>query len=152
MKTPLWLFDTDGQARTSWGFRLGFAVLLVWPLAALPLSGAAIWVGLAGAGAALAMGGQLYMGRSWRIGAAEGKTGALVTGGPFRVSRNPVFVGQILLFWSLVPLAGPVMAGAAVVVTVSAIVQVRIVERVLMSDPAWQGYAARTRRWIGRRA
>ncbi|WP_161596449.1 methyltransferase family protein [Paracoccus aeridis] len=37
------------------------------------------------------------MGASWRVGVAEDALGELVTEGLFRVSRNPVFTGQLLL-------------------------------------------------------
>ncbi|WP_265519697.1 hypothetical protein [Nitratireductor luteus] len=50
------------------------------------------------AGAALALYSQAYMGQSWRIGAASGEPGRIVRIGRFAFSRNPVFVGQVMLF------------------------------------------------------
>ncbi len=89
------------------------------------------------------------MGLSWRIGAAPGQTGALVTDGPFARSRNPVFLGLLLLVWALVPLAGPVMLVTAAAMTAAARAQVRTEEAVLSQDAAWRSYAARVPRWFG---
>ena len=147
----LWLFDHPGQARAAWGFRLGFAALALWPLAGFGWSAASLaWPALAAFGAALALWAQWHMGRSWRIGTAAGKTGPLVTGGPFALSRNPVFVGQIVLAWALVPLAGWVMLLGALLVTAAAVAQVRAEEAVLSHQADWRAYAGRVARWIGR--
>lgn len=145
----LWLFDRPGQSGPAWGFRLAFAALVLWPLAGPGWSSAALWLLPVALGVGFALFSQAYMGRSWRIGTAEGELGALVDGGPFRLSRNPTFVGQIMLAWGLVPLAGLPMLAGAVLMTVSAVLQVRSEERVLSLDPAWRDFADRTPRWIG---
>lgn len=112
---PIWLF---GRARgpDRWaarGFRAAFAlaflgplIWMIWPplqksdpfwteqgAMALGLSG----IFLAGLGAMLAFAAQMSMGSSWRVGVAEGETGTLVSGGLYRVSRNPTFMGQCVL-------------------------------------------------------
>ncbi len=145
----LWLFDRPGQALPAWVFRLGFAALVLWPLGATGWSLSPAWLVPAVSGAGLALWAQAHMGQSWRIGTAEGQTGALVTDGPFARSRNPVFLGLLLLVWALVPLAGPVLFVAAVAMTAAARAQVRTEEALLSRDPAWRAYAARVPRWVG---
>lgn len=158
---PVWLF---GQAcgierLAAFGFRLAFVLALLGPLLwlALPMLHELdpFWTesrhhvpGIAGAvvaaaGAMLAYAAQMSMGASWRVGVREGESGALVTGGLFRLSRNPTFVGQGLL------LAGVAMAIPSVPTLLavplfasSASVQVRVEERVLLS-----AHGAEFRRW-----
>ena len=48
----------------------------------------------AGLGAMVAFAAQMSMGVSWRVGVVGGETGDLVSGGLYRFSRNPTFVGQ----------------------------------------------------------
>ncbi|WP_417280618.1 methyltransferase family protein [Celeribacter sp.] len=144
----LWLFDA-GQAGAAWGFRIAFAILVLWPVVTRA-GGAPIWIVPAAVSAAFALYAQAYMGRSWRIGTKEGAIGEIVTGGPFRLSRNPVFVGQIALSWFLTPLVGLPMAVAAVIMTASAVMQVRSEEVVLGQNADWRRYAETTPRWIWR--
>ena len=74
--------------------------------------------------------------------------------GPFALSRNPVFLGQALLFVGLF-LAFPdlvqCLVSAAIIAALS--VQVRIEERLLARayGDAYADYRARVPRWIGRR-
>jgi protein-S-isoprenylcysteine O-methyltransferase Ste14 len=94
----------------------------------------------------------MHMGASWRIGAAERQTGALVVDGPFAVSRNPVFVGQMLLFVGLFLVFADLVQGALTVVLILAVVlQVRIEEKVLTVTlgPTYVDYCRRIARWIG---
>ena len=110
-----WLMGrTIGRDRwAAFGFRLAFAcslagplVWLIWPVlreldpfwlesggAGLGLPG----IFVAALGAMIAFAAQMSMGASWRVGVIGSEVGALVTGGLFRVSRNPTFVGQFLL-------------------------------------------------------
>lgn len=143
----LWLFDAH-QAWAAWGFRIAFAILVFW-FVVTRADGSPVWLIPAAASALFALYAQDYMGRSWRIGTKEGEIGDIVTGGPFRFSRNPVFVGQIALSWFLVPVVGAPMAIAAGLMTVSAILQVRSEEAVLRENPDWRRYAETTPRWIG---
>jgi protein-S-isoprenylcysteine O-methyltransferase Ste14 len=162
------LFGTGDplQRLTGWAFRATFLGAILWPplrmwtggFAADPLTGV-----LQGAAAALlghlmvAMGGavalvsQYHMGTAWRIG-TEGRQGELVQTGPFALSRNPVFLGQAVMFIGLF-LAFPDLVQLLISATVIAavLVQVRIEERVLAKTfKAYADYAARVPRWAGR--
>lgn len=102
-------------------------------------------------GVALAIYAQNHMGNSWRIGAAEGQLGEIVSDGPFAYSRNPVFVGQIALFAGLAAVYPTLpQIAIAVSVIVAATLQVRTEERVLERDlgAAYAAYRRRVRRWL----
>ncbi len=80
------------------------------------------------------------------------RASALVTGGVYRVTRNPMYVGMALLLvaWaiylsSLLPFAGPI-----VFVLYITRFQIEPEERVLrnMFGEAYSAYAARVRRWL----
>lgn len=116
-----------------------------------------VWIGLAGLfmaslGAMLAFAAQMSMAASWRIGVAEGTTGALVTGGLFGFSRNPVFVGQLMLLVGTalaVPSIPTIWGG--LLFAASAHIQVRSEERELRRTlgPAYDAYCQSVPRWIG---
>lgn len=77
---------------------------------------------------------QMSMGASWRVGIRQGESGALITGGLFRLSRNPTFVGQGLLLTGVALAVPSVLTLVALLfVVASASVQVRAEERILMS-------------------
>lgn len=168
--TSVWLFGVGAERQMipamlfRASFALGAALPLVtlWVLAGnppwflIPMSMGGAPSGLVGlilmiTGAALALYAQHYMGRSWRIGAAEGHVGKIIDGGPFSFSRNPVFVGQVVLFAGLW-LVFPTVAQCAVVAALilAAVLQVRIEERVLgreLGQP-YADYRQRVRRWL----
>lgn len=149
---PVWLFGrTRGTERlAAFGFRLAFALALLGPLIWLvfpmlhkldPLWTVGLYqvLGVAGvllttAGAMLAFAAQMSLGASWRVGVLEGESGSLVTGGLFRLSRNPTFVGQGLLLTGMA-LAIPSVPGllAVLLFVISASVQIRAEERVLLA-------------------
>lgn len=168
---PVWLFGrASGVARlAAFGFRTAFVLALAGPLLwlAVPMlhGGDPLWVrgnhtllGVIGAimaatGAALAFAAQMSMGGSWRVGVAPGEAGALVTDGLYRISRNPTFLGQVVL------LAGVALAIPSLPTTLapilflwSASVQIREEERVLRAahGAAYDRWAARVPRWIGK--
>lgn len=166
---PVWLFARGGERQTvpALLFRLAFFLGALLPLVTIwlePQRG--IWfldrrdpgsviriLGMAMvlAGSLVALYAQHYMGKSWRIGTAEGHLGAIVDTGPFGLSRNPVFVGQMLLFAGLVLVFPSVLQLAvALALTVAVILQVKIEERVLAKElgPAYDAYRRRVRRWF----
>jgi protein-S-isoprenylcysteine O-methyltransferase Ste14 len=169
---PVWLFDKgrEKQALPAMLFRLAFAGAVIWPIV-LTLVGNPInadplhraldgpWVDVLGhllvvVGACLAILSQRHMGASWRIGATEGELGPIVDNGPFAISRNPVFVGQALLFVGLFLVLPSLIQGALTLALLVAIVlQVRIEERVLVRSlgQPYRDYQQRVRRWLGTR-
>jgi protein-S-isoprenylcysteine O-methyltransferase Ste14 len=93
---------------------------------------------------------QLAMGRSWRIGVDAGERTALVTDGPFRWVRNPIFTGMLASGAGLVlllPNALAIAAFAALLVAVE--LQVRFVEEPYLRRTHGEAYAAYCRR-VGR--
>lgn len=160
---PVWIFARGGRSQRlpALLFKLGFAGSVLWPpvrgllVREAPFGPVSSVPGLAimVIGVALALWAQVHMGRSWRIGAAAGESGAIVDSGPFAFSRNPVFVGQALLFVGLFLVRpGLVESMLALAVLVAIAVQVRIEEDVLRRDlgAPYLAYQRRVRRWVGR--
>lgn len=167
---PVWLFGKGSrkQALPALLFRLAFAGAILWPLVLAafgnPIGNDLLtrlvdgnWTDVFGhllvvLGACLAILAQRHMGTSWRIGAAEGEVGAIVDSGPFAISRNPVFVGQAVLFIGLfIVLPGIVQAALTAALLLAIVLQVRIEERVLQAElgTAYLAYRRRVRRWAG---
>ncbi|WP_449043289.1 methyltransferase family protein [Paracoccus versutus] len=157
---PVWLFaHARGRDRlAAIGFRLGFLLALVGPVVAsstaLPTGLQVAGVALAALGMAVAFGAQMAMGASWRVGLRAGEEGPLVTTGPFRISRNPTFLGQFLLLAGvmLASPSVPTLAGLALFAA-SASVQIRSEERLLRArhGGAYDRWARQVPRWIGLR-
>jgi protein-S-isoprenylcysteine O-methyltransferase Ste14 len=167
---PVWLFGKGErkQRLPALLFRLAFAGAVLWPLwlagsgnparndpLAAVLDGP--WFDVLGhllvvIGACVALLSQRHMGASWRIGAAEGEQGAIVDSGPFAISRNPVFLGQAMLFIGLfIVLPSLVQATLTLALLLAIRLQVAIEERVLaasLGEP-YLAYKARVRRWLG---
>jgi protein-S-isoprenylcysteine O-methyltransferase Ste14 len=166
---PVWLFArAKGRDQlAAVGFRTAFALAFFGPLLWLAIpplhkvdplwtEGNAVALGLigvfiAGLGAMVAFAAQMSMGTSWR-GVVGGETGDLVSGGLYRFSRNPTFVGQAALLAG-VALAVPSTATilAPILFLWSASTQVRSEEATLRSalGPEYDRYAASVPRWIG---
>ena len=169
-KRSVWLFGaaTPGQRLPATLFQLGFIGAALWPLAraGFALSGAEsaahvifgrnvldiVGCLLIGIGVCIAGLAQAQMGASWRIGAAKGQSGALVAKGLFRLSRNPVFLGQIILFVGLFVMFPDVLQGGLTIAIVAAArLQVVIEEQELavsLGEPYFD-YQRRVRRWFG---
>lgn len=167
---PVWLFArAAGRDRlAAFGFRAAFALAFFGPLLwlALPLlhevdpfwiEGKALTLGvvgifIAGLGAMVAFAAQMSMGASWRVGVVDGETGDLVTGGLYRFSRNPTFVGPFALLAG-VALAVPAVPTilAPILFLWSAATQVRSEEAALRQTLGsdYDRYAASVPRWIG---
>ena len=166
----IWLFG-QASGRDRWaamGFRGAFGLSLAGPLLWLamqplreadPLWTGSDWplLGFAGhlaamLGAMLAFAAQMSMGASWRVGVQEGETGALVQGGLFRISRNPTFLGQIVLLAGVglaIPSIPTVLA--PVLFFLSASVQIRSEEAALAatSGTEYDTFRRAVPRWIG---
>ena len=167
---PVWLFawakGTDRLAAV--GFRMAFVIAFFGPLLWLALpplhkvdplwtEGKAVASGLigifiAGLGAMVAFAAQMSMGSSWRVGVVSGETGDLVSGGLYRFSRNPTFVGQAALLAGValaVPSTPTILA--PILFLWSASTQVRSEEAALRTalGPDYDRYAALVPRWIG---
>lgn len=99
---------------------LGLAWLTGTGTVAAAVSGTA-GVALVAAGAVVTVVAQRQMGASWRMGLDPGERTALVTGGLFRLVRNPIFSGMALWGIGQALLVPNVLAGAAVVVGVVAL-------------------------------
>lgn len=134
------------------GFLLGWLLPLPWPTGGA--AAALRWLGAAllAAGFALDLSAAAeFRRRRTTILPHRGAT-ALLTGGPFAYSRNPIYVGNLLLIsgaglvfgelWHLV-----LVPPAAILLQTLAI---RREEAHLAAKfgAAWEAYAARTRRWL----
>lgn len=167
----VWLFGEGPfvQRLSALLFRVSFVGSIAWPLGRMMLlstspSGlgvpavsesfvlALLGMSMTALGATIALYSQHYMGASWRIGAAEGQLGSMVESGPFAVSRNPVFVGQAMLFAGLLLVFPDVIQGLLTLMLLIAIrLQVQLEEQALsatLGEP-YRAYLRRVRRWIG---
>jgi protein-S-isoprenylcysteine O-methyltransferase Ste14 len=121
------------------------------PLPALDGSvGNAIGLALAMGGIALTFGAQLAMGDSWRIGVDPEERTQLVTGGPFKLVRNPIYSAMIPTILGLVLMVPSVLAIAGLLALAAALeLQVRLVEEPHLLRTHGEEYASYTAR-VGR--
>ena len=116
-----------------------------------PVVGAA-GVVLAAAGVVLTLVVQLAMGNAWRIGVDESERTDLVTEGPFRVVRNPIFSVMLLTAVGLALMVPNVIAVIAVAALVAGLeLTVRLVEEPYLLRThgiAYRSYAARVGRFV----
>ncbi len=114
--------------------------------------GHAVGLGLALAGIAGTLWSQLAMGESWRIGVDHEARTELVSRGPFRFVRNPIFTWMALASAGLMLLAPNFLAAASFVALLLALeIQVRGVEEPYLlrtHGDAYRRYAAATGRFI----
>ena len=105
------------------------------------LASALVWVLIA----------QVQMGDSWRIGIDEKTDSPLVLHGLFGVSRNPIFLGMLVM---LVGLLFTIPTAATLIVTLLGFmlihIQVRLEEPFLLDKygEAYRVYQKRVRRWL----
>lgn len=136
-------------------FALSVAALLV-AAALAPVKGATNWTVSAALvaliGAAIVIVAQVQMGRAWRVGVREGDAPLFVSHGLFRYSRNPIFVGMMLVGLSAAIVSGTWWSWSALVLfALSCIVQVRIEEahlEVSFGD-AYSAFRRQVPRWVG---
>jgi protein-S-isoprenylcysteine O-methyltransferase Ste14 len=72
-------------------------------------------------GTALMAAAQLHLGKSWRIGIDEEARPGLVTGGLYRVSRNPIFLGMFVTLAGLVVLLPTAVSLVVLVVSIAGV-------------------------------
>jgi protein-S-isoprenylcysteine O-methyltransferase Ste14 len=103
-------------------------------------------------GAAIVIVAQVQMGRAWRIGVREGDAPLFVSHGLFRFSRNPIFVGMMIVGLSAAMVSGAWWSWTALVTFVaSCAVQVGIEETHLEASlgQPYRDFRALVPRWIG---
>lgn len=132
---------------------LATAGLLLALLVGPPTTPTAVrWTGLALvlAGFAGTVAAQGAMGTSWRIGVDAAERTALVTDGPFRLARNPIFTAMCVALAGLALMAPNVLTVAGFAGLVVAVqLQVRVVEEPYLLATHGAEYAAYARR-VGR--
>ena len=144
--TPFVLAKRTGEPakvvdrRARWGIvLLGIGYMLLWqvrfwegPLAAWRLALTIVFLAVAGL---LSWTATRALGRQWRIDAGLSSDHELVTSGPYRVVRHPIYTSMLCLFLAtglaISPL--PLMAVAAVFFFTGTEIRVRIEERLLAS-------------------
>lgn len=114
--------------------------------------GNAIGLVIAVAGIALTFGAQLAMGDSWRVGVDPEERTDLVTDGPFRLIRNPIYSAMLPTVFGLVLMVPSALAIAAIVTLFVALeLQVRLVEEPYLFQvhgDAYADYATRVGRFV----
>jgi protein-S-isoprenylcysteine O-methyltransferase Ste14 len=162
--SPLRFRDKPGSPQ--WWSRLlsaiGVLLAIAAPLAELaglapfaPLDAPAARFGgvvLVVLGIALTIGSQLAMGESWRGDVDASIRTPLVTSGPFRLVRNPIFSGAALTATGLALVVPNVFSLAMLVLFLAGLeIQVRFVEEpylVRVHGDAYRRYAERTGRFL----
>ena len=103
-------------------------------------------------GAALVLHALRFFGRGRTTAQPFGVPAALVTGGPYRVTRNPMYVGILLMLSGIAGLLGtatPWLAVPALGVVFDVVFVRREEEKMeRMFGDAYRRYKARVRRWL----
>ncbi len=114
----------------------------------------AVGIVLAALGGLAVFGAQLGMGASWRIGVSDDQGTDLITGGWFRLCRNPIYTAMVVGWTGFALMVPTWLAFAAVVViAVGLELQVRVVEEpylIRTHGDEYRGYASRVGRFVPR--
>ena len=136
---PVWL---AGFAGLAWG------QAWVWPMPGLPVAG---WA-LVAAGLALLGAAAMQFARARTTIVPHEQPSALVTGGVYRFSRNPIYLGDAVILTGLCLVWGawPSLVLVPVFAVVITLRFIRPEEARLQArfGPAFQAWAARVRRWV----
>jgi len=123
------------------------APLIEAPLPALVLL-AALAVALAAGSVALVLWSVRTLGRQWALAARLVEGHQLVTGGPYRYVRNPIYTGMLgMLLATGIALSQPLgLALSAFVFCAGTVIRIRAEERLLRSafGETWEAWAGRT--------
>lgn len=147
----LFRFSVIGALFGSASHAIGLAGVALHPLADAPFQLRLAGLGMALLGSLLTVFAQSDMGRCWRVGVPEAVPDALVTTGLFGVSRNPVFLGMLMLAVGLaLALSSAVMIVCAAAFCLACEIQVRDEERLLENafGAEYAAYRQSVRRWI----
>ena len=136
-----------------WALARAFPTAQLWPQGAWPFGvGAALGIALAGGLIALAGAWQFRRARTTINPLSPAKTSALVTGGVYRVTRNPMYLGMLLVLIGWGVWLGNAAAWLALPLSVLLLntLQIKPEERLLRQrfGDAYARYAARVRRWL----
>ena len=126
---------------------------VVEPLSAIDgVAGHAVGILLAVSGIGLTFGAQMAMGDSWRIGVDPEERTSLVTAGPFRLVRNPIYSAMLPTVFGFVLMVPSVVSIAAFATLVAGLeLQVRLVEEphlLRVHGGEYAAYAARVGRFV----
>ena len=110
------------------------------------------------AGIVMTFGSQFAMGDAWRIGVDDSERTKLVTDGPFRLVRNPIYSGMVPFFAGIALIVPNLATIAAPLLVLAGLeIQTRVVEEpylVRTHGEEYERYAARVGRFfpgVGRR-
>lgn len=136
-----------------WALARAVPAAQLWPQGAWPFGvGAALGIALAGGLIALAGAWQFRRARTTINPLSPAKTSALVTGGVYRVTRNPMYLGMLLVLIGWGVWLGNAAAWLALPLSVLLLntLQIKPEERLLRQrfGDAYARYAARVRRWL----
>ena len=114
--------------------------------------GHAIGIAIAGIGIALTFLAQLAMGDAWRIGVDSEERTELVTGGPFKLVRNPIYSAMMPTVLGLVLMAPTALAIVALIaLAIGLELQVKVVEEphlLRTHGEEYASYAAHVGRFV----
>lgn len=153
-----WAFASAKGLQRIAGSSFAFSVAALLVAAVLAPVSESNWTKLAAlaalVGTTIVVAAQVQMGRAWRIGVREGDAPLFVAHGLFRFSRNPIFVGMMLVGLAAAMVSSHWWAWVALAVfVVSCAVQVRIEEKHLEASfgQAYRAFRATVPRWLGRK-